>query len=97
MQRLLASCSRFMSTHSTPSPLPTLAAHKVLIANRGEVAIRVARTLELFRIPSVAVYATDDFDSLHVRRCNSSHTLSVPGTAAYACPSSPREIVSLFM
>lgn len=97
MLRVLTACSRLMSTHSIPSPLPSPAAHKVLIANRGEVAIRIARTLELFRIPSVAVYATDDFDSLHVRRCDASHTLSLPGTAAYACASSRRKRVSFLM
>ena len=41
---------------------------KLLIANRGEVAIRVAQAATELGIASVAIYADDDAHALHVRR-----------------------------
>ena len=48
---------------------------KVLIANRGEVALRVNATLKRLGIDAVGVYTHHDRDSLHVQRISESYLL----------------------
>ena len=56
---------------------------KLLIANRGEIAIRIARTAAAMGIATVAVHAEDDAPSLHTRRADESLALTPRGVAAY--------------
>ena len=55
--------------------------HKVLIANRGEVAVRLIHALRDAGIASVAVYAQDDAQALHVQLADEAVPLAASGPA----------------
>ena len=57
--------------------------HKVLIANRGEVAVRLIHALRDAGIASVALYAQDDAEALHVQLADAAVPLAASGPAAY--------------
>src|SRR5258708_5067553 len=56
---------------------------RLLIANRGEIAIRIARTAADLKIASVMIYSQDDAASLHVRGGDEAAALTGEGPAAY--------------
>ncbi|MEM6109637.1 carboxyl transferase domain-containing protein [Mycobacterium sp. 050272] len=60
----------------------------LLIANRGEIALRIVRTATELGMPTVAVYATDDADSPHVHAADEALGLPGSGPGAYLDQSS---------
>ncbi|AQW20928.1 acetyl-CoA carboxylase biotin carboxylase subunit [Lentilactobacillus curieae] len=49
------------------NPVSTWPFHKILIANRGEIAVRIIQTCRYLGIPTVAVYSTADRSAMHVK------------------------------
>jgi acetyl/propionyl-CoA carboxylase alpha subunit len=56
---------------------------KLLIANRGEIAVRIARAAADMGLPTVAVYPEDDSQSLHLLVADETRLLPGLGAAAY--------------
>ena len=57
---------------------------KVLIANRGEIAVRIIKTLRKMGIKSVAVYSESDTNAMHVRMADEAYYIgNSPATESY--------------
>jgi acetyl/propionyl-CoA carboxylase alpha subunit/acetyl-CoA carboxylase carboxyltransferase component len=57
--------------------------HKLLIANRGEIAIRIARAASESGLATVAIHPSDDALSLHVRAADTAYQIQGQGARAY--------------
>jgi acetyl/propionyl-CoA carboxylase alpha subunit len=55
----------------------------LLIANRGEIAIRIARAAQLLGLKTIGIFAEDDQASLHVKKVGQAIALNGKGAAAY--------------
>ncbi len=56
---------------------------RVLVANRGEIALRIIRAVKEYGLEAVAVYSQDDAKSLHVSRADEAILLEGTGPSAY--------------
>jgi len=65
---------------------------KILIANRGEIAVRIARACAEMGIRSVAVHSEADRFALHVKRADEAHSLGEDPLSGYL---NPRKLVNL--
>ena len=65
---------------------------KILIANRGEIAVRIVRACAEMGIRSVAVYSEADRQALHVKRADEAHSVGDDPLAGYL---NPRKLVNL--
>ena len=53
---------------------------KILIANRGEIALRVIRTCREMGIKTVAIFSTADKDSMHVKQADEAFCIGPPAS-----------------
>ena len=65
---------------------------KILIANRGEIAVRIVRACAEMGIRSVAIYSEADRMALHVKRADEAHNIGEDPLAGYL---NPRKLVNL--
>ncbi len=73
------------SAIKTP-PIKTSPIKKILIANRGEIAVRIIRACAEMGIRSVAIYTDPDRYALHVKRADEAHSVGSDPLAGYLNP-----------
>mgnify|MGYP002775733693 CR=1 FL=1 len=56
---------------------------KILVANRGEIAVRIVRACSEMGIKSVAIYSDADRHALHVKKADESYNLGADPVAGY--------------
>ncbi len=71
----------FQSKHNISCDKSNVMFKKILIANRGEIALRVIRTCREMGIKTVAVFSTADKDSLHVKFADEAVCIGKPSSA----------------
>lgn len=92
-----SSFARYLTQQDFSSKRETRPIKKLLIANRGEIAIRIARACKELGIKSMAVYPKEDAGSLHRVSTDESYLLGskTPGVAPVAAYLNMDEIVSI--
>ena len=59
---------------------------KILIANRGEIALRIIKTCRRLNIKTVGVYSDEDYNSLHIKKSTESYHIGGSAPAqSYLC------------
>lgn len=76
-QRRVAVASRVAGGKSRATVQAKAEFKKVMIANRGEIAVRVIRACKELGLQTVAVYSTADKNSLHVQVQSNVHTVFI--------------------
>ena len=69
------------TAHGPPPPAQQRMFDKILIANRGEIALRILRACKELGIATVAVHSTADADAMHVRLADESVCIGPPPAA----------------
>src|SRR3546814_1556594 len=69
------------TSRSSLSSSPPMSFEKILIANRGEIALRIHRAAHEMGIKTVAVHSTADADAMHVRLADEAICLGPPAAA----------------